>query len=250
MLLDFDDILGTTRSTELSIVQVVDFPFCAKSGVSFFSIPYENLWFKHSLRSNTIAGVSSTNCTVAKRSRSWTKTCAYSLFAYWAHFSLLSVVRWNSRVHSKRARFCVSGLHKRINTLLMFGFKLAYFLAKFHAALLTQSSCSEVSSGGCSSKLSAQGFHWWGSPFVDTSSRLPFSFRNSVFYQVHYENFRCVPPKPSFPIPQLSEEENSLAPSLEKHYLGPPEEQLILEYLLLDLALRLLSPSACRHRLH
>ena len=43
--------------------------------------------------------------------------------------------------------------------------ELAYFLAKFHATLLIQSACREVSSDGCSSKPGAQGFRSWGSPF-------------------------------------------------------------------------------------
>ena len=42
--------------------------------------------------------------------------------------------------------------------------------------------------------------------FLDNASRLPFSFPNSVLYQVHPQNFRCVPPKRSIPILQLSVE--------------------------------------------
>ena len=37
MLLEYDDNLDTTRSTELSIIQVIFFPFCANCGVSPFS---------------------------------------------------------------------------------------------------------------------------------------------------------------------------------------------------------------------
>ena len=47
----------------------------------------------------------------------------------------------------------------------MFGLSLHICLAKFHATLLVQSACREVSSGGCSPKPSAQGFRSWGSPF-------------------------------------------------------------------------------------
>ena len=56
--------------------------------------------------------------------------------------------------------------------------------------------------------------------FLDNASRLPFSFPNSILYQVHPENFRCVPPKRSIPILQLSAEQNSLDLSLEIHNLG------------------------------
>ena len=37
MLLECDDNLDTTRSTELSIIQVIDFPFWVNCGVSPFS---------------------------------------------------------------------------------------------------------------------------------------------------------------------------------------------------------------------
>ena len=42
--------------------------------------------------------------------------------------------------------------------------------------------------------------------FLDNASRLPFSFPNSILYQVHPKNFWCVPPKRSIPILQLSVE--------------------------------------------
>ena len=42
--------------------------------------------------------------------------------------------------------------------------------------------------------------------FLDTASWLPFSFPNSILYQMHPKNFRCVPPKRSIPFLQLSVE--------------------------------------------
>ena len=56
MLLEYDDNLDTTRST--------------------WSHEYPRV--EQNLQSNRIAGVSSSNCTVTNRSRSWTKTCAFS----------------------------------------------------------------------------------------------------------------------------------------------------------------------------
>ena len=72
--------------------------------------------------------VSSSNCTVANRSRSWTKTGAYSfictapsrgksLVGFWTFSSkypsylssdLLSIVHWSSRIQTKQTIFCVS----------------------------------------------------------------------------------------------------------------------------------------------
>ena len=56
--------------------------------------------------------------------------------------------------------------------------------------------------------------------FLVFASRLPFSLPNSILYQVHPENFRCVPPKRSFPILQLSTEWYSLDLNFVLHNLG------------------------------
>ena len=64
----------------------------------------------------------------------------------------------------------------------------------------------------------------------------PFSFLNSISYQVHPENFWCVPPKRSIPIIQLSAEYSP--PDLSYEIRNPglffslSEQQLLLEYLL------------------
>ena len=78
MLLEYDDSLDTTRSTELSTVQVNVFSNLGQlwSFAVFHSHEYPR--FEQSWWSNRIAGVLSSNCTVANRSRSWTKTGAYS----------------------------------------------------------------------------------------------------------------------------------------------------------------------------
>ena len=56
--------------------------------------------------------------------------------------------------------------------------------------------------------------------FLVFASRLPLSLPNSILYQVHPENFRCVPPKRSFPILQLSTEWYSLDLNFVLHNLG------------------------------
>ena len=65
LLLEHDDNPGTTRGTELSIVQVINFPFWANCGVSPFSTHMNIRVFEQSWWSNRIAGVSSSSCTVA-----------------------------------------------------------------------------------------------------------------------------------------------------------------------------------------
>ena len=66
------------RGTKLSIFQVIDFPFSVNRGVSPFFHSCEYPRFEQSSWSDRTAGVSSNNCTVTNRSRSWTKTVAHS----------------------------------------------------------------------------------------------------------------------------------------------------------------------------
>ena len=96
----------------------------------------------------------------------------------------------------------------------------AFFLSKFHATLLSQSVCRAISSSVHFSKPGPQGFCPRGSPFWILPPGCPFSFPNSILYQLHPENFRCDPPKRSIPILQLSAEQNSLNLSFEVHNLG------------------------------
>ena len=113
------------------------------------------------------------------------------------------------------------------------------FFSKFHATLLSQSACREVSSGVHSSE--PQEFRSWGSPFwimpPDCAVLSRILFRTKCIPRILW----CVPPKRSIPILQLSVEQNSLDLSFEIHNLGhffPSEKPLLLEYILfLDLAL-------------
>ena len=68
-----DDSPGTTRSTKLSIVQVIDFRLSANRGVSPIFHSSEYPCFKHSISSNGTTGVSSSDRTVTNRSKSWKK---------------------------------------------------------------------------------------------------------------------------------------------------------------------------------
>ena len=59
---------------------------------------------------------------------------------------------------NKHTIFCVSGAFTKEKNVVVFGFEFAYFLSKFHATLLVQPACREVSSSGCSSETGAQRF--------------------------------------------------------------------------------------------
>ena len=75
---EYDESLDTMRSNEFSIVQVIVFPFFGHSwSFAVFHLG-EYPRFEQNLSSNRTAGVSSSICTVANRSRSWTKTGVYS----------------------------------------------------------------------------------------------------------------------------------------------------------------------------
>ena len=130
MLLENDDSLGTTRSTELSIVQVMVFPFWAKCGVSLLSTRmnirvlskvYEAI---ESLAFHRVIALLRTDrnheqklvltrlfalppVSVSRIRGFWT----FSEYPLYLSFNspLLSIVHRNSRIHNKRAIFCVSG---------------------------------------------------------------------------------------------------------------------------------------------
>ena len=134
MLLEYEDSLDTTRSTELSTVQVIVLPFWVNRGVAPFSTHMEIRVLRKTYEALESLAVSPSNCTVANRSRSWTKTGAYSfictapargkshmgerrggfghsqsIHCIWAQISLLSIVHWSSRIRHKHTIFCVSG---------------------------------------------------------------------------------------------------------------------------------------------
>ena len=69
---------GTTRGTKLSVSQNIVFPSLFKSGFWPLTHSQEYPWSSQSFLKDRTAGVSSSNCTVTKRSRSWTYTCASS----------------------------------------------------------------------------------------------------------------------------------------------------------------------------
>ena len=97
--------------------------------------------------------------------------------------------------------FCIWAWNLSFSALCIF------CLAKFFAALLSQSACREVSSGVRSSKPGAHGFRSCGSPFrimpPDCSFSFPkFGFRSRGIERISW----CVPPKRSIPFLQLSVE--------------------------------------------
>ena len=74
-------------------------------------------------------------------------------------FTLLRILCIEPPEYTVDLRFSVSLAPSQENkSVVIFGLERAYFLAKFHATLLVQPACREVSSGGCSSKPGAQGF--------------------------------------------------------------------------------------------
>ena len=89
--------------------------------------PEQTWWSKN------IAGVWSRKCTDANRSRSWTKTGAHSFICTVSGrskshmgFGPLNLVHWSSRIHNKQTIFCVSGAWRRKRSL-MFGLNLHIF---------------------------------------------------------------------------------------------------------------------------
>ena len=97
---------------------------------------------------------------------------------------------------------CLWRLHKRIKRSLMFGLSLhTYFLAKFHATLLSQSCFIEVSSSDLSSKLSAQGFRSSSSLFGKCMQNVLFLPEFClILYQVAHKNFMVCPAEAFNPI--------------------------------------------------
>ena len=91
LLLGDNDNAGTTKGTKLSIVQVIIFCVLVKRGVSPFFHSYEHACSEQSFPSDRTGGVSSSDCTVASKSRSCTYTCASS-FACTSPFAVTNVV--------------------------------------------------------------------------------------------------------------------------------------------------------------
>ena len=141
--------------------------------------------------------LSSSTCTVANRSRSWTKNLCLLVSLHcpgrgsriWGFGPLKVCIV--SELNSPCAALCIEAPTNTVNirssvslapsqgnkTQFNVRHELAYLLAKFHATLLIQSACREVSSGGCSSKPGAQGFRSWSSPFWIMPPDCPFLSR-------------------------------------------------------------------------
>ena len=66
------------REVELSIVQVIDFPFLVNRGVSLFSTHMNIRVLSKAYEAIESLAFHRVICTVTSRSRSCTKTCAYS----------------------------------------------------------------------------------------------------------------------------------------------------------------------------
>ena len=79
-----DDLLpeldrpGTASGTKLSVVHIIGFSSLVNRGFWPLTHSQEYPWSSQSLPSDRTASVSSCNCTVTKRSRSWMYTCASS----------------------------------------------------------------------------------------------------------------------------------------------------------------------------
>ena len=71
---------GTTSGTKVSVLQIALFPCLVNRGFRPLTHSWEYPWSSQSLPSDGTAGVSSSDCTVMKRWRSWTNTCASSWF--------------------------------------------------------------------------------------------------------------------------------------------------------------------------
>ena len=192
-------IFDTTRSTELSTVQVIVFPcmgqfvefhlFSTHMNIRVLSKAYEAIEL---LAFHRVIALLLTDRDHEQKLCASSFSCTSELKS-----PLLSIVYSEASEYTINIRVSVSLAPSQENKKrsLMFGLSLHICLAKFHATLLVQSACREVSSGGCSSKPSAQGrISLMRFTFLDNASRFPFSFPNSILNQVHSENFRCVPP--------------------------------------------------------
>ena len=158
---------------------------------------YEYPRFEQNWCSNRIAGVSSSNCTVTNRSRSWTKTCAYSFICTAPDRGKSLVVFWTLSKYPlclssillaqlcalklpypqwAHDLLCFWRLHKRLKRS---------FYVRLWACIFSRQIPRYFAGQICLwwgflrcffSILDAQGFRSWGSPFLDNASRLPFSF--------------------------------------------------------------------------
>ena len=213
LLLGFDDSLETTRGSELSTAQVIDFLFCVNRRVSSCSTHMQIHVFEQSLWSKRTAGVSSSSCTVASRSRSWTKTCAYSLICTVPGRDKSHMVLWtfpkyplHLSSNSPCSALCIEApeytinirasvslaLSQRIKRSLMFAFSLHIFSPNprhFAGTIcLSWGFLRWLFLRTRRARISLMRFTFWVN-----SSRLPLSFPNSILYQMHPQEFQVCP---------------------------------------------------------
>ena len=221
LLLEYDDSLDTTRSTKLFIYTSNCLPIFGRSWSFAVFHSYEHPCSEQSLPSDRTACVSSSNCTVTNRSRSWTYTCASS-FVCTSPLAVTTVVGVldlrkvsiaselksfllsmcieapESTTNIRSAVFLETSTGASISTgesnvALSSALSWKFFLAKSHAALRAHSSCLEVSSGVLSPNLGAQGFRSWVSPFWITPRDGPCLSRIWISHQVRPENLIACP---------------------------------------------------------
>ena len=213
MLLEYDDSPGTTRSAKLFIVHVIDFPFLVNRRVPPFSTRMDLSVFEQSVWSNGTAGVSSSNCTVANRSRSWTKTGAYSfictapgrgksLMEFWTlskyplYLSLILLAQHCAlKLPNPQQTYdllCFWRLQRRIkrSCLRLWACIFPSQIPRHFAGTICLSwrFLRQLFLKKKRARISLMKF-----TFLDNDSRLPFSFPNSVLHQVHPENFLVSP---------------------------------------------------------
>ena len=198
MLLEYDDSLDTTRSTELPIVQVIVFPIWANCGVSSFSTHMNILVLSKAdearelLAFHRVTALLRTDRDheqklVLTRSSALLPIAAsrlrcfgpcQSIHCVWPPFSLLSIVHWSSRVHNEHTIFCVSGAFTG-EWDVVFCSALTLHIFSLNSTLLCWSNLLVVRFFlRCFfSILHAQGFRSWGSPFWTMPPDCPFHSR-------------------------------------------------------------------------
>ena len=179
---------GTTRGTKLSFLHMIVFPSLVNRDFWSLTHSQEYPWSSQSLPSDRTASVSSSNCTVTNRFRSWTKTCASSrvctsplavsttvggldLLKVSSSSELKSFLHslcidapestMNSRYSGRKCRHCLC-FNKSFESSFARILELVNIFAKSHAALRAHPSWCKVSSCYLSSHFGAQGLRSWG----------------------------------------------------------------------------------------
>ena len=231
LLLEDDDNPGMTRGAKLSIVQGIVFPFLVDRGVSQCFHSYEFPCAEQSFPSDRTGGVSSSNCTVPNRSRSWTYTCASS-FVCTSPFAVTTVVSfWTISKYPVHLSVDPSGsacalalpnqqtydllcfwrlapvplFHKRIERSFVCVFWACIYFRQIPRCIVGTIFLSWGFLNCSFLKLSRARISLMSvSPFWITPRVGPLVSRIRISYQVRPENLRCVPPKRSLSFAQLS----------------------------------------------